>query len=333
MIEIVESEAGFDALRDAWNEMARDEAWNSFLWCREAWKCQTGSLRIIVWSRDAQRAIFPFFVDGKGALRLIGDELSDGGDVVCCREANLYWAFREAADAVREMRDVKRVWLMKMPADSQLLAHWCAMWPESVVFKAPATTFLHVPHSDDVVRALPGLKRKDRGRLDAISRLAAGYSFELRSVGEFPRAEIDELRAAMCAQGRRAADFLPEAWVDFAGRLYAAGAAEVPMFFKDGAPQALAFRFRSGRDASPRWLSWICLSRDPHLVSALYLRYIEEKAKGGAFTIDFGTGAYGYKLGTFRPQISANFTFRASKTRLGRWCDIARMMARHRGAW
>ena len=121
MIEIVESEAGFDALRDAWNEMARDEAWNSFLWCREAWKCQTGSLRIIVWSRDAQRAIFPFFVDGKGALRLIGDELSDGGDVVCCREANLYWAFREAADAVREMRDVKRVWLMKMPADSQLL--------------------------------------------------------------------------------------------------------------------------------------------------------------------------------------------------------------------
>ena len=105
------------------------------------------------------------------------------------------------------------------------------------------------------------------------------------------------------------------------------------MFFKDGAPQALAFRFRSGRDASPRWLSWICLSRDPHLVSALYLRYIEEKAKGGAFTIDFGTGAYGYKLGTFRPQISANFTFRASKTRLGRWCDLARMLVRHRGAW
>ena len=137
----------------------------------------------------------------------------------------------------------------------------------------------------------------------------------------------------MRVQGRRTADFLPDAWIDFAERLYAAGAAEVPMFFKDGAPQALAFRFRSGKAESPRRLSWICLSRDPRLVSALYLRYIEEKAKNEAFTIDFGTGAYGYKLGTFRPQISANFTFRASKTHLGRWCDMARMLARHRGAW
>ena len=67
---------------------------------------------------------------------------------------------------------------------------------------------------------------------------------------------------------------------------------------------------------------------DDHL-----LRYIEEKAKDRAFTIDFGTGAYGYKLGTFRPQISANFTFRASKTRFGRWRDLARMLVRHRGAW
>ena len=333
MIEIVDSDSGFDALRDTWNEMARDEAWNSFLWCREAWKCQRGSLRILVWSRDAQRAIFPFFVDAKGTLRLIGDELSDGGDVVCDSKANLYWAFREAADAVSEMRDVKRVWLMKTPANSPLLAHWSAMWSQCVVFKAPATTFLHVPETNDVVRAMPGLKRKDHGRLDAIARFADGYSFELRTGGNFPRAEIEELRAAMRAQGRRAADFLPDAWVVFAERLFSAGVAEVPMFFKDGAPQALAFRFRGGKAASPRWLSWICLSRDPRLVSALYLRYIGEKAKHEAFTIDFGTGAYDYKLGTFRPQISANFTFRASKTRLGRWCDIARMMARHRGAW
>ena len=199
MIEIVDSDSGFDALRDTWNEMARNEAWNSFLWCREAWKCQRGSLRILVWSRDAQRAIFPFFVDAKGTLRLIGDELSDGGDVVCDSKANLYWAFREAADAVSEMRDVKRVWLMKTPANSQLLAHWSAMWPQCVVFKAPATTFLHVPETNDVVRAMPGLKRKDHGRLDAIARFADGYSFELRTGGNFPRAEIEELRAAIKA--------------------------------------------------------------------------------------------------------------------------------------
>lgn len=333
MIEIVDGETGFDSLRDVWDGMARDEAWNSFLWCREVWKCQAGGLRVLVWRRDAQCAIFPFFVDGRGALRLIGDELSDGGDVVCDRNANLYWAFREAADAVKEMNDVKRVWLMKMPADSPLLAHWSAMWPQCVVFKAPSATFLDVPQTYDVVRALPGLKRKDHGRLVAIARFADGYSFELRAGCDFPRAEIEELRAAMRAQGRRDAEFLPDAWVDFAERLFFAGVAEAPMFFKDGAPQALAFRFRSPNAASSRWLSWICLSRDPRLVSALYLRYIEEKAKSGTFTLDFGAGAYDYKLGTFRPRISANFTFRASKTRFGRWCDVARMLARHRGAW
>ena len=131
------------------------------------------------------------------------------------------------------------------------------------------------------------------------------------------------VRATYTVEGRRL-NLLMEASTD---------APTLLNHFKDGAPQALAFRFSSGKDTSPRWLSWICLSRDPHLVSALYLRYIEEKAKDGAFTIDFGTGAYGYKLGTFRPQISANFTFRASKTRFGRWRDLARMLVRHRGAW
>ncbi len=341
MIETVQDSAGLESLAAEWNALAAGaHVCCSHAWCTAAWECVQGRekgcrLRVLRWTREGtdEAAIFPFFVDGSGTLRLLGDSFSDAGDALCRGATCRYWMFKEASDAVRDMPDVRRIHLMKLSGRSPLLDFWSAFWPTCVVYKAPPRTFVDVPRSDDAISALPGLKSKNRARLKALHREVSGMPFRVlsRACGdEFPSGLVERLRATMVASGRRRGDFLADDMTAFARRLFDEGVCEIPVLGDDDGSQALAFQMVGSDDGAASSLSWINLDSDPKLLTGLYLRYIEEKSRVAGLRFDFGTGAYAYKLNTFRPEARANYTFRASKSIFGRLADRLRLLARHR---
>lgn len=322
MIDVIETIDDFSALRAIWEKLDQNpnlRIFQTYKWCRAAWdeclsKENRNRLWILKWYQEGKEdiVIFPFYIDSKGCLRFIMDTHSDACDSVYSEGSiNRYWVYKEAADAICKNRDIKNVFLQKMPSGCEALGYFPINLAGSVTSRDNAFSWLYSPQTDSFISGQAQLRRKDRDRLKAIGRKASGLRFDILSIdggGAFPEAAIRRLRSRMVGLRRPNDTFLSDDMIAFIRRIYQDGKCEIPILSDDLGVHALAFRLLNGT----RINFWIVEYDNHQLVTELYMKYMEAKARLGACIFDFGVGSYGYKLGTYRPALGVTFSIRYS---------------------
>ena len=279
--------------------------------------------RLIVWHDERNpdaRVVAPLCLDAHGCLKFIAQDKADENDAIPeGPDQNRYWAWKEIGEAIVAMADVKRVCLEKMPATSPLAAYLAATLKGALLYRA-------VGHSR-VKATLDNLKQKDRSRIKAL--LAQPGTLRIldkdNASGDEALGILDGLATQMVAAKKRDRRFWGERERRIFRAMWAAKLAEVAVLEEDGEVTAAAIRYVKNRTA---WC-WMAFCRNGKELTQLYAKYVEAVAKrGDDWQVDFGSGTYGWKLGTFRPQICPCVTLRWSRSAWGRVGDWARMLAR-----
>lgn len=323
MIEIVETEEKFAALKPIWRKLElgpRMRIFQTFDWCWTAWNVylkSSGSNRlwIVLWFQEgrSEQVIFPFYIDEAGRLRYIMDTHSDVLDVVYDKDVNYHYAFREVADAILENNSVRSVLLQKMDGESLSLSYLGVLLPGAFSYRDNAYSFITANKSENIIGSLSHLRQKDRSRLKAINKKGSALTFNIYSKktnDAFPKEGILALRKVLLCSTARTIGFLPDVLIDFIAKLYEAGKCEIPVLCDGQDIKALAFRLLHGK----RIMHWIVLYDDHHLTTELYVKYMSAKVTQTDCIFDFGVGAYGYKLGTFRPITANTYSLRYEKS-------------------
>ena len=333
MFEIIHDIDGFSALRKDWERMnANNPAsrifqsfeWNLMLWQNFFSQNATQYKLYIVHGKrqnHEEEAILPAFLDSKGTLRFIGDYYSDVLDIVVpSHKGNWHVFFEDFVRFICARDEIKRVYFGKMPATSEFLPYL------GVYYKSNGATItygqtlltLNVASGETFSSVFPHLNSKDRNALKHIMHIRPDLQFKVYSnaAGDaYPSKKIMDLRNWMVSHGLRANDALPDGLIDALGEYYNSDRCEIAAFENDNGFEMFSFQIFDG---TPQYVvSWVTMHKDRQLTTSANLRYIMEKARTSPIVFDFGTGAYPYKLGTFRPNIHALYTFQTKRAAFG----------------
>lgn len=321
MINIITNEEQFKALEPTWRKLecsSQMRIFQTFDWCWNAWVCfhsrnDGDKLWILYWCANDEHVIFPFFIDKNGTLRFIMDTHSDTLDAVYVSGYNHHLAFKECVDQILDNARIKSVWLQKTFGESESLRFFSVLLPGPCVSRDHAFSWVDVGSNLPFFSAQRHLKSKDKVRYKGFLKKANECELRVLTSAQgdaFPKDTILQIREAMIGPTRHDASFFTDEMVDFIAKIYERGLCEIPMLSVDGKAEALDFRLiKDGRS-----LAWIFITTNPHRATELYIRYAETVERYNQHTLDFGVGPYGWKLLTFRPELSPTFSIRLGKT-------------------
>ena len=324
MIEIITTVDGLNAEKERWQANEANPSLRIFqthLWVKNAWekilsKDTDNCLWILRWSKDGRDDVvyFPFYIDGKGTLRFILDTHNDNNDAVySSNKVNRHFVFKEVAEAIMKDPRIKSVWLQKMRGESEALNYLSVFLPGAAVSKDNAFAYIRVGEAGDFVTSQEQFKSENRKHWRKLLKQAEAREYRVfrqASGDDFPKADVIALRDEMIKRGDRAFGFVTDEMIDLVEEMYRRGRCEVPTFYKDDKLISLEFRLLKD-DYS---LDWIYLTTDPRTGTEINVKYCNDRAKTQAGTIDFGVGAYEYKILTTRPMVGVTFSLRMGKT-------------------
>lgn len=329
-ISVIETEEAFAALQERWEQLVAGNPsariFQTFSWCYAAWTVYHvkhdvgGRLYILHVAREShdEEAILPLWIDRAGTLRFIGDSISDVCDAVC-RAHEGYWhqLYADTALFLNEQHGFQRIKLIHLLPSSELMIYFNVYCPDVRLFGMDACSFIALPQKESLLDALTYLSAKDRSRVRALGRKADNYSHRILSKAHrdaFPTEIVIGLRDEMCKRKMRVYAFFPDEMVTFVRSVYDSGLCEIVVSWQYDAPVAASFRLLCGDSVN----FWVMLYLDSMLTTLQYVVYLKEKVREGDHLYDFGTGAYAYKLGTFRPQVLPLFCLESAPLTLGR---------------
>ncbi len=334
MVEIAETIEALEALAPLWKRLERGgvSVFGCYAWCRAAWedvlaKERGNRLWVVKAETGGETVICPFYIDRSGTLRFIMDVHSDLCDTVYCGPGNRHLCYAEVAELIVRTHSIRRVVLRKLDAAGEAARYFSAFLPRTLVYRDCLYSWLLVNQTEDFVGEQRHLKSKDRSRLRGL--LHKGREYELRILSavagdDFPEEMLRRLRTDMVLAGYRDRHFLDDSLMTFAKRIYAVGLCEVAELSQGGVPVAAAFRLVQGGRIS----CWVVLYSAPILTSVLYVLYCEAKAHLGPWIMSLGVGAYGYKIGTFRPEMGVSLALRSEKSFFGWTISCASVVLR-----
>lgn len=318
MIEIIESDSAFEALGAEWRGLQQDagvRVFQTYEWCWYGWLLTksvdtSARLWILKWVREGcpDEVILPAYIDGCGQLRFINDLHSDVCDAVYRSDGlNRHYAYKEMTDAILCDKRIRGIAFHKMIGGSEALNYFGVLLRGAFVYRDNSYSWVTTPRTDAFISEQVQLKQKDRSRLKGIVRKGAGFDFKIyaKNKGDvYPVDRIRNLRDFMAQGIRGGMSFLSDGMIEFMGNLYNCGMCEIPVLESADGVQILAYRMIKGTRVN----CWVVLYRNARMTTELYVRYMSEKAKESQWVFDFGVGAYGYKLGTFRPELGVTMS-------------------------
>ena len=323
MIDVIQTVERWNEEAQQWKFVEQDPEmliFQTFDWCKAAWECvlsksDANKLWVLKWTQDGRDDVvyFPFYIDGRGTLRIMLDSDTDACNAVYKSiGVNRYWCYREVADAIKAEPRIKRVWIQKMRCDSEMLDYLGVFLSGALVYKDNAYARMSLKEGGDITCSQAHMRSSDRKHWRQLLRKSERFGFAVlsKSNGDaFPEADIRQVAKEMSDAGLRKVGFLSDELIAFAGRLYNNGLCEIPVLKEDGKIVTIEFRLLKGEYT----LDWIFLSKNPSTGTEINVKYCTERAKTHSGVLDFGVGAYEYKILTTRPEVGVTFSLRYSK--------------------
>lgn len=338
MIDVINTIERWNEEAGQWKTVEQSPAmliFQTFEWCKAAWECvlsksDTNKLWVLKWTQDGRDDVvyFPFYIDGRGTLRIMLDSDTDACNAVYNSiEVNRYWCYREVADAINAEPCIKRVWFQKMRCDSEMLDYLGVFLQGALLYKDNAYARMALKEGGDITCSQAHMRSSDRKHWRQLLRKSERFGFKVFSKSgnePFPEADIRRIAQEMVDAGFRKSGFLSDELIAFAGCLYENGLCEIPVLKEDNKIVTIEFRLVKGDYT----LDWIFLSKNPSTGTEINVKYCTERAKAHSGVLDFGVGAYEYKILTTRPEVGVTFSLRYSKSFAGELMDLASLGVR-----
>lgn len=343
MIEVIDTVDKLDREAACWQKLEQSPQmliFQTFDWCKLAWVNVLGQnidnkLWTLKWTQDGRDDVvyFPFYIDGKGTLRFILDTDSDAlNSVYNGHHNNRYWCYREVADAIIAEKRIRNVSLQKMRSDSEALDYLGVLLAGAVVYKDNAYAYMDLVPGGNIALSQKHMRSSDRKHWRHLLKKSEKFEFDVLSAAtgdEFPEEDIYRLEAEMVAARSRKDGFFSLGLTAFVKDLFTRRMCEIPVLKENGKIITMEFRLLKGDCI----LDWIFLSSKPTTGTEINVRYCNEKANSFSGTMDFGVGAYEYKILTTRPKLGVTFTIKYGKSVSRFLKNITAMCARIGKDW
>ena len=328
MIEVIETLEKMEALKEEWERLEQNpevRIFQTYAWCRHAWewcvsKEEGAKLWLLRWSQAGREdtVIFPFYIDGRGALRFIMDRHSDVCNAVYGERGDHHWCYKEVAEVILNEPKILAIQFQKLNGDSELLNQLGVFLPATLVYKDNAYSWVKSEQCDDFIVGQRQMRSKDKADLKAIRRKAEKYTLQVLSSvkgDDFPSDEVKYLRSEMQKLGLRKTSPFSDNAIEFIRKVYAENHTDIIILREGNEVKALNFVLKKQNV----YLSWAFLYTDARTSTSMYVKLLTEWAKEQSLVFDFGVGVYSYKIGTFRPEMALTYSLLCGKTP---WCHI-----------
>ena len=241
---------------------------------------------------------FPLYIDNKNKLRFINDIHSDFCDIILSKDIDFSDLFKFILYDCKN----KVIQLINLKEDSLIVNFSFANNSSNLrVSSFEKYTELKVERGI-FPENCRNLLCKERSEIRRIVKKNQDCNHVIidKSLALFPRSEILELKERMIKNGDRRDDFLPISQLNLIEMLYNNNQLEISLT-RDSKIRAILFVLINSQNL----LLWIDLYDRNSYTSTLYnyISYIGVKSLGVDICVNFGRGAYKWKLAKFRPEI------------------------------
>ncbi len=241
---------------------------------------------------------FPLYIDNKNKLRFINDIHSDFCDIILSKDIDFSDLFKFILYDCKN----KVIQLINLKEDSLIVNFSFANNSSNLrVSSFEKYTELKVERGI-FPENCRNLLCKERSEIRRIVKKNQDCNHVIidKSLALFPRNEILELKERMIKNGDRRDDFLPISQLNLIEMLYNNNQLEISLT-RDSKIRAILFVLINSQNL----LLWIDLYDRNSYTSTLYnyISYIGVKSLGVDICVNFGRGAYKWKLAKFRPEI------------------------------
>ena len=347
-IKVIRTLDELEALKPTWDRLFaanhRLRVFQTYDWNRIVWEnyhlveSPDETLYVIHAVHDGKykyETILPFCRTGKGQLRFIGYMMADVLDAISpAHSDNWHVFYAEIIDFLTNRSDIADVQLWKMESDSEVLLYFGVHWPNVSIHYQDSYSYFYAAQDATFEDAFSHLSSSGRSKLRRISGKFPDLTLKIyskRCGSEYPRDQIKKLRDWMIANDLRVYAACPDSYLNSMEALYAQGLCEVSVLeSEDGEFQYAGFRLLICNHI----VFWVVLYRDARMTSVANVRYFVEKVREGAYCYDFGTGAYSYKLITFRPMVGHLYSISVHPLNLRNFLfDTMTLLRRYVKAW
>ncbi len=336
MISVVSQENAFQELEGTWNELynAADAMtpFQSFAYNWNSWQFSHGkkdSLHIVVVIRQKDKlvqAIFPCYIDGKGALRFINDRDSDFCGPIIHRDfVGDYHVYEECADHVKAQKEIHHVRFENLVAQNAALGYLRYFFTGSVVYNNNTYSIVHLDRLEKqpkgAIDCIASLNSKEKYRLVNVQKKMDGESlkvYEKSNGDDYPMEIVDKLIDGMVAKGIRNKEYFNNNFLELFKNLFEAGLLQVAVTMKNNEPIAANICLSMGKNEV---IDWIAIYSERHYNLHNLLQIISRISEEGG-ELNFARGTYEYKIHNFRPVIYNLYSLRYSFTTMGTLNDI-----------
>ena len=310
-IRIVSEIQEFVSYKDQWDAIFNNQGYsffqsfefNYYSWKTELSKDKRNRLCVILLKNNEEiSAIFPLYIDSKKRLRFINDRHADFCDVL----SNKKFDFENILSEISNQLKFDSVHFTNLTKDSFLYD----------IYKKNAlkNSFLKpfAKYSDLIISAgsFPSnvlryrSKQKTEFRRVKKKNTDKDYHLLLKDDADFPINEVRQLRERMIKLGLRKANFLDEDRLLLLKQLYNSNRILVSMVKNKNNIHAISFILRNENE----YLFWIDMYDNAKMINIYnYILFMENISCDNNVKINFGRGAYDYKVENFKPDIKQLF--------------------------
>lgn len=316
-IKIIRSEEGLQELKPEWDTICASQedvrVFQTFEWNYNGWihyqtkhyeGCQLFVLHATRDGHPDQRLILPFCRFRDGRVEFIAQMISDVVDaVVPVHQDNWNNFYADIIEFLNASQEVESISFIHVTGSSEFVKYLMVYGKRLKMVRMDSYSYLCVRKTDSFSASLVHMTSKERSYVKSLlgKTFDGNYRVLSRAAGDvFPQTELLRLRDWMCKAGLRDIRFFPDEMLEFIGGVYNDGFCEIAVIEQDdGALDAASFRIFQKSHIN----FWVVFYKEVQLTTLLDCKYMAEKAACGDYVFDFGTGAYKYKLGTFRPLV------------------------------
>lgn len=344
MIKVIRDIGGFELLRPAWGALIAKNTkalvfqtydWNYSVWQR----IENGKeLFLLDATRDGhqeEHVIFPFCKDSRGVIAFIGSSVADVLDAIYSdHENDWHILYAEVARFIEGNSEIKGVKLSKIHGECEIARYFPVYMKNISLVRMDSHSAIVWKKAEEPTQVMYNLNSKERSYIRSLLKYS-GHEIVIssnNSGGRFPRDKVLSLRAWMIENGWRDKRSLPITYFDLMEDMYNLGLCEVSLALnkENGDCNLVAFRLLYRQ----RTVFWLVMYNIAKLVTICDARYISSKLKCSDMYFDWGTGAYSYKLGTFRPDIHNLYSLESRQLTLKNWLmDMKSLARKYIRAW
>lgn len=306
-IEIIKNNDRFLALKQDWDQLFELGNYSSFQsfsfnyhsWYIELSKDIRNQLAItVVKKMNEVIAFFPFYVDAKKQLRFINDIHADFCDCITSEEIDISELFSH----IKTKAPFKTIRLINLKEDARVKSYLKNIQLSNSLCMPFEKYGLAELQEGNFPDNYPEFKSKQISEFRRIEKKNNDKIHLVLSIDnqEFPERDILTLKERMIKLGYRKKFFLTKKQLKLIKQLYCEKHLVLSVVQKDNQMHAISFVLKSANE----YLFWIDMFDDSKMINLFnYISYMRKVSVNESVVVNFGRGAYNYKIVNFKPTI------------------------------